>query len=143
MKYFLPPILTLATGCSTMQSNPAAPHHLDPPEEFQHDPVVVFIGDEITHGWLASGVMAKHPRWIDKSSTTLETSASMLARFETDVLDLKPNVVHIECCQGDMGTNAAYCPGDPPDNVCDNAGFDCYVHLLSHFAQGPVFTAVG
>src|SRR5580704_18118546 len=93
MKRFLPLILTLATGCSTMQSNPAAPHHLYPPEEFQHNPVVVFIGDEITHGWLASGVLAKYPRWIDKSSTALETSASMLARFQAEVLDQHPDVV--------------------------------------------------
>ena len=40
MKHFLPLILTLATGCSTMQSNQAAPHHLYPPEEFQQTPAV-------------------------------------------------------------------------------------------------------
>jgi hypothetical protein len=50
-------------------------------KDLRHDPRVVFIGDETTHGWLASGVLAQHPMWIDKSSTTLETSASMLARF--------------------------------------------------------------
>jgi lysophospholipase L1-like esterase len=148
MKRLLPLILTLATGCSTMQSDPVAPHHLDPPEEFQHDPAVVFMGDMIAHGWLASGVLKQHPRWIDKSSTTLETSASMLARFQADVIDQHPDVVHILCCQGDMGTTAEYCPGDPPGNVCDNVqqmflqaqavGIKVVIGSITPWGDGPL-----
>jgi hypothetical protein len=143
MKRFLPLILTLATGCSTMQSNPAAPHHLYPPEEFQHDPVVVFIGDEITHNWLASGVLKQHPRWIDKSSTTLESSASMLARFQADVLDLKPDVVHILCCQGDMD-NPEGCNPQGCDNVNQMqqmgtaAGIKVLIGSITPWGDGPL-----
>jgi hypothetical protein len=78
------------------------------------------MGDSITHNWLASGVLRQHPMWIDKSSTTLETSASMLARFQSDVIEQHPDVVHILAGQGDMDTAAAGCIGDPPGDVCDN-----------------------
>jgi hypothetical protein len=73
VKRFLPLVLALVTGCST-QFNPAAPR-LYPAKDLQHDPLVVFVGDSITHNWLASGtpsVLKSHPMWIDKSSTTLE-----------------------------------------------------------------------
>ncbi len=145
MKRLLPLILTLATGCST-QFNPAQPHLAQ--KNLQHDPRVVFIGDETTHGWLASGVLAQHPMWIDKSSTTLETSASMLARFQTDVIDQHPDVVHILAGQGDMDGGAAECAGDPPGNVCGNvdqmqqmattAGIRVVIGSITPWGDGPL-----
>jgi hypothetical protein len=65
MKHFLPLILTLATGCSTMQSNPAAPHHLYPPEEFQHNPKVLFVGDNQVSAWIDADTLAQHPYWVN------------------------------------------------------------------------------
>jgi hypothetical protein len=53
-------------------------------------PTVVFIGDETTANW----PMAGHPTWINKGVAG-NTTAEMLARFQTDVIDLHPDVVHI------------------------------------------------
>jgi hypothetical protein len=52
-------------------------------------PVVVFIGDETTSEWPMS-----NPNWI-KKGVPGNTTAQMLARFQTDVIDLHPDVVHI------------------------------------------------
>jgi hypothetical protein len=53
-------------------------------------PKVVFIGDETTSYW----PMADHPNWINKGVPG-NTTDQMLARFQTDVIDLHPDVVHI------------------------------------------------
>jgi GDSL-like Lipase/Acylhydrolase family len=55
-----------------------------------YQPKVVFIGDETTSEW----PMANQPNWINKGVPG-NTTAQMLARFQTDVLDLHPDVVHI------------------------------------------------
>lgn len=143
MKHLLPLILTLATGCST-QFQPQ-PHLAQ--KDLVSTPKVVFMGDSITHNWLASGVLAQHPMWIDKSSTTLEGSASMLARFQTDVLDQKPDVVHILCCQGDMDSQPGNdCSG--PTGTCGNvnqmileataAGIKVVVGSITPWGDGPL-----
>lgn len=146
MKYLLPLVLTLVSGCST-QFQPA-PH--GPQKDLQHDPVVVFMGDEITHNWLASGVLEQHPMWVDKSSTTLETSASMLARFQADVLDQKPDVVHILCCQGDMDAPGEDC--SQTTSVCGNvdqmvlqataAGLKVVIGSVTPWGEGPLATQI-
>jgi lysophospholipase L1-like esterase len=68
---------------------------------------VVFIGDSITAIW-GNGQLgpefAEHPNWIDKGISG-QNSAEVLARFQTDVIDLHPEVVHIL-----VGTNDVY-PG--------------------------------
>jgi hypothetical protein len=84
MKRFLPLILTLATGCSTMQSNPAAPHHLYPPEEFQHNPKVLFVGDNQLSSIFTPEVIAQRPMWVNGGTPAgqgYETSGSVLARM--------------------------------------------------------------
>jgi lysophospholipase L1-like esterase len=70
-------------------------------------PSVVFIGDSISAIW-GSGQegpeFAEHPNWIDKGVSG-QTSSQVLARFQTDVIDLHPKIVHIL-----VGTNDVY-PG--------------------------------
>jgi len=69
-------------------------------------PSVVFIGDSITVIW-GSGQgpqFAEHPNWVDKGISG-EKSTQVLARFQTDVIDLHPGIVHIL-----IGTNDVY-PG--------------------------------
>jgi hypothetical protein len=53
-------------------------------------PKVVFIGDDTTASW----PMADHPNWINKGVAG-NTTAQMLARFQADVINLHPDVVHI------------------------------------------------
>jgi lysophospholipase L1-like esterase len=69
-------------------------------------PSVVFIGDSITAIW-GSGQgpqFADHPNWVDKGIGG-QNSSQVLARFQTDVVDLHPGIVHIL-----IGTNDVY-PG--------------------------------
>jgi lysophospholipase L1-like esterase len=70
-------------------------------------PSVVFIGDSITAIW-GSGQQgpqfAEHPNWIDKGISG-QNSSQVLARFQTDVIDLHPEIVNIL-----VGTNDVY-PG--------------------------------
>jgi lysophospholipase L1-like esterase len=70
-------------------------------------PTVVFIGDSITAIW-GSGQegpqFAQHPTWIAKGISG-QNSNQLLARFQTDVIDLHPDIVHIL-----VGTNDVY-PG--------------------------------
>jgi acyl-CoA thioesterase-1 len=69
-------------------------------------PPVVFIGDSITAIW-GSGQgpqFADHPNWVDKGISG-QRSSQVLARFQTDVIALHPEIVHIL-----IGTNDVY-PG--------------------------------
>jgi lysophospholipase L1-like esterase len=70
-------------------------------------PSVVFIGDSITAIW-GSGQQgpqfAQHPNWVDKGVSG-QKSGQVLARFQSDVIDLHPEIVHILA-----GTNDVY-PG--------------------------------
>jgi hypothetical protein len=64
---------------------------------YHRSPVVVFMGDGITQGWITQE-QKTHPTWINEAGTdprSLESSGSMLARFQTDVIDLHPDIVHI------------------------------------------------
>ncbi len=70
-------------------------------------PSVVFIGDSITAIW-GSGQQGSqfthHPNWIDKGISG-QNSTQVSARFQSDVVDLHPEIVHIL-----VGTNDVY-PG--------------------------------
>ena len=80
---------------------------------------VVFIGDSISDMWgNAQGApeFAQHPNWIDKGISG-QTSSQLLARFQTDVIDLHPQIVHIL-----VGTNDVY-PGwtvEPSESSAGN-----------------------
>jgi lysophospholipase L1-like esterase len=70
-------------------------------------PSVVFIGDSITAIWGGGGEgpqFAEHPNWIDQGIGG-QNSNQILARFQMDVIDLHPEIVHIL-----IGTNDVY-PG--------------------------------
>jgi lysophospholipase L1-like esterase len=70
-------------------------------------PKVVFIGDSITNIWgtgQEGDEFAQHPNWIAKGIVG-QNSNQILARFQTDVIDQHPDVVHILA-----GTNDIY-PG--------------------------------
>jgi hypothetical protein len=61
-------------------------------------PKVVFIGDQITHGWTSA--FAANSNWINKGVPDLSyigagSSSGVLARFQSDVVSLHPNIVHI------------------------------------------------
>jgi hypothetical protein len=61
-------------------------------------PKVVFIGDLITYGWASA--FAANPNWINKGVPDLRyngdgSSGGVLARFQSDVVSLHPNIVHI------------------------------------------------
>jgi acyl-CoA thioesterase I len=69
-------------------------------------PKVVFIGDQFTYMWGATQPFAANPNWINQGWTSPlvsdcfmscegGTSGAALARFQTDVLDLHPAIVHI------------------------------------------------
>jgi lysophospholipase L1-like esterase len=84
------------TGVTAHPAKPAS----DPPS-------VVFIGDSITAIWgggQEGPQFAEHPNWIDQGIGG-QTSNQVLARFQADVVDLHPEMVHIL-----IGTNDVY-PG--------------------------------
>jgi hypothetical protein len=68
-------------------------------------PKVVFIGDFITYDW--SSGFAANPNWINQgggpSTSTFGngSSSQVLARFQSDVVDLHPAIVHIMIGEGD------------------------------------------
>lgn len=86
-------------GATTIPKAPVKKAMTDPPS-------VVFIGDSITALW-GSGQepqFAEHPSWVDKGISG-QTSNEVLGRFQADVVDLHPEIVHIL-----IGTNDVY-PG--------------------------------
>lgn len=91
-------------------------------------PSVVFIGDSITAIW-ASGQgpqFADHPNWVDRGIGG-QNSSQVLARFQTDVIDLHPEIVHIL-----IGTNDVY-PGwtlrPGPNAINSAANVEAMVNL--------------
>jgi lysophospholipase L1-like esterase len=68
---------------------------------------VIFIGDSITQNW-GSGqfgqAFIQNSNWIDKGISG-QNSTQVLARFQTDVIDAHPAIVHLL-----VGTNDVY-PG--------------------------------
>jgi lysophospholipase L1-like esterase len=98
----------LSNGCgykaapTPISTISTAPTPSEPPT-----PSVIFIGDSITYLWATGAGQAyfsAHPTWISKGISG-QTSGQVLARFQTDVVDLHPAVVHIL-----VGTNDVY-PG--------------------------------
>ena len=61
----------------------------------QPAPKVVFIGDYITYEWASA--FAANPNWINQGDSVPfgGDSASLLARFQSDVVSLHPAIVHI------------------------------------------------
>ncbi len=83
-------LATLCLGCGTQFGAPSPP----PPK------TVVFIGASITQNW-ASYVDFLANHWIDKGIAG-QTSVQVAARFQSDVIALHPNAVHILCGTNDL-----------------------------------------
>jgi lysophospholipase L1-like esterase len=108
-------LLFCVFGCSTGQDRA----RLEPNESarFQRPKLfagpVVFIGDSITAFFNLPGLglaeWSRHPNWTNKGISG-QTSGQVQARFETDVVDLKPAIVVIL-----VGTNDVY-PGWTPES---------------------------
>jgi acyl-CoA thioesterase I len=59
-------------------------------------PKVVFVGDAITYNWGAG--FAANPNWLNRGSAGSpfqNTASQILARFQSDVVNLHPAIVHI------------------------------------------------
>jgi hypothetical protein len=73
-------------------------------------PSVVFIGDDVTADWATSSpAFVQNPNWINKGIAG-QTSGQILARFQTDVIDLHPSIVNIITGTYDVST-----PGWDPE----------------------------
>ena len=97
-------LAVLYVACLSVCGCSAATGHFQ--KAIPNPPSVVFIGDSITAIW-GSGQgpqFADHPNWVDKGIGG-QNSSQVLARFQTDVVDLHPGIVHIL-----IGTNDVY-PG--------------------------------
>ena len=86
-------ILLLAGRGATTQTKPLRANNAGVGAKYQRDlvdyPKVVFIGDDITANCFPQGAI-----WINKGISG-QTSGQVLARFQTDVIDLHPDVVNI------------------------------------------------
>ncbi len=59
---------------------------------------VVFIGDAATYKWgqpANSSAFQANPKWTNRGLTGRQNSTAIRTRFQTDVVNLHPNVVHI------------------------------------------------
>jgi lysophospholipase L1-like esterase len=115
-RILLPSVLVLSMfGCSTGQDRgslgPNQSSKFVRPTLF--DGRVVFIGDSVTALFALPGLgqaeWLQHANWTNKGISG-QTSGEVLARFETDAVDLKPAIVVIL-----VGTNDVY-PGWTPES---------------------------
>jgi lysophospholipase L1-like esterase len=85
---------------------------------------VVFMGDSVTLYWGPgqqgqSDAFVVNANWINKGAYG-ETSGQMLARFPTDVLALKPALVHILAGTNDVYPGWVLCGGVQNVDTCGN-----------------------
>lgn len=73
---------------------------------------VVFIGDSITEGWIKLDPAMFGPAVLDRGISG-QTSPQMLVRFMSDVVALRPRVVHIMAGTNDIAGNTG--PTSPQD----------------------------
>jgi lysophospholipase L1-like esterase len=85
---------------------------------------IVFLGDSITEGWPLVDVFEKNSIQVINRGIGGEQTGEMLTRFNQDVVDLHPAVVHIL-----GGSNEAYHLDMSSHAVCEN------LRLLSEFAR--------
>jgi lysophospholipase L1-like esterase len=117
-------VLSMVTaGCgNNMPVRQAATIITTPASAYQRDlaryPKVVFIGDDTTLNWFPQTDL-----WINKGVAG-DTSGQMLARFQTDVIDLHPDIVHILLGIYDVSSStpwrAACGPATGPTATCAN-----------------------
>ena len=83
----------------------------------QPDPTrVVFMGDSITEGWAAQPFIRDDPHFVGRGISG-QTAPQMLVRFRSDVLTLKPAVVHIMAGTNDIAQNSG------PETAAEMLGY--------------------
>lgn len=65
---------------------------------------VVFMGDSITEGWARQPFIATNAKFLGRGISG-QTASQMLVRFHSDVIALKPAVVHIMAGTNDVAQN--------------------------------------
>jgi acyl-CoA thioesterase I len=65
---------------------------------------VVFIGDSITEGW-KNGIPGLDPNDTINRGYSGQTTPQMLVRFRADVINLKPQIVHLMAGTNDLAGN--------------------------------------
>jgi lysophospholipase L1-like esterase len=91
------------------------------PKPVYGPPSVVFIGDDVSASWGAGQggpEFAEHPNWINKGVSG-QKSDEVLARFQTDVIDLHPEIVHILVGTNDVDPSWSLVPSGA--NAIDSA----------------------
>src|ERR1700691_1167649 len=71
---------------------------------------VVFMGDSITEGWAGQPFIKDNPKYVGRGISG-QTAPQMLVRFRSDVIALKPAIVHIMAGTNDVARNTG--PGAP------------------------------
>jgi len=147
-------MILLLAGCgATRQISPMRASSAGVGAKYQRNladyPKVVFIGDDITADWFPQGAI-----WINKGISG-QTSGQVLARFQTDVIDLHPDIVNILVGTYDVATYPAFwdpvCgPATGAYATCENvsamiamaqaANIKVMVGTLPPFGPGPLAT---
>ena len=70
-----------------------------------NDPLVVFMGNSITEGWLNEKLTFFENPWFVNRGIGGQTTSQMLLRFRQDVIDLQPRVVVILAGINDIAQN--------------------------------------
>ena len=65
---------------------------------------VVFMGDSITEGWARQPFIKDNPKYVGRGISG-QTAPQMLVRFRSDVIALKPAIVHIMAGTNDVAQN--------------------------------------
>lgn len=149
-------IAAATTGCGgNAPVRQAATIITTPGSAFQRDrahyPKVVFIGDDTTLNWFSQTAL-----WINKGVAG-DTSGKMLARFQTDVINLHPDIVHIMLGTYDVSSPTAWevaCgPATGPIATCANldamvtmaqaAGIKVIIATPPPWGNGPLATQLG
>jgi lysophospholipase L1-like esterase len=65
---------------------------------------VVFMGDSITQGWADQPFIKDNPNFVGRGISG-QTAPQMLVRFRSDVLALRPAIVHIMAGTNDVAQN--------------------------------------
>ena len=89
---------------------------------------VVFMGDSITEGWGKGAFIHANPHFVDRGISG-QTAPQMLVRFRSDVLQLKPAVVHIMAGTNDIAGNTG------PET--ENEAFGYIVSMRARLIETP------
>ncbi len=73
---------------------------------------IVFMGDSITEGWALQPFMKDNPWYVGRGIAG-QTAPQMLVRFRSDVIALKPALVHIMAGTNDVAHNTG--PEEPAE----------------------------